>query len=246
MPRPNAIANAPLEGPASQPRGAQILSVADLCYDVAMPGRDKRTRLPVLQDISLELYAGETVALMGPSGSGKTSLLMLIAGLEAPTKGTIVFRGKNLNQLGEKGRALLRRDAMGLVFQDFHLSSTMTALENVALPLEFAGCFDAFVRAESMLKAVGLEARMAHNVTDLSGGEKQRVALARALVSRPGLLMADEPTGNLDAGNGALVTQLLFDLTRAVGGCLLLVTHDPRLAQRCGRVLTLQDGRLGA
>jgi putative ABC transport system ATP-binding protein len=198
----------------------------------------------ILKGISVEIQGGERVGLVGPSGSGKSSLMMLIGGLERPTRGRIVVAGQDLGKLDEDGLARFRRDNVGIVFQNFHLVPTMSALENVALPAEFAGRRDAFDRAADGLRAVGLGHRMEHYPGQLSGGEQQRVALARALIAEPRLVLADEPTGNLDGGTGELVIELLFDLARKQGSTLILITHDAALAERCDRILKLGDGRL--
>lgn len=198
----------------------------------------------ILDQIDLEVAAGETVALVGPSGSGKTSLLMLLAGLERASAGDLVVAGARLGALDEEARAAFRRQHVGIVFQSFHLMESMTALENVALPLELAGQGDAWARAQAALESVGLGARLAHRPGSLSGGEQQRVALARAFVASPALLLADEPTGNLDQATGAMVMALLFGLQRAKGTTLILVTHDGSLAANCQRVLRLADGRI--
>jgi len=184
------------------------------------------------------------VGLIGPSGSGKSSLLMLMGGLEQATGGTITALGHDLTTMTEDQLARLRRDHFGVVFQSFHLIPTMTALENVATPLELAGIPDAFDRAAEELKTVGLESRMNHYPSQLSGGEQQRVALARAAAPRPDILLADEPTGNLDSVNGAAIVDLLFGLRERHNATLILVTHAPELAHRCDRVITLTDGRL--
>ncbi|MDE2464030.1 MAG: ABC transporter ATP-binding protein [Alphaproteobacteria bacterium] len=196
----------------------------------------------ILKGISLRIPAGQTVALLGPSGSGKSSLLMVAAGLEAPTAGSVVLAGTDLGTLGEDKLARFRGTHVGIVFQSFHLIPTMTALENVAVPLELAGRRDAFARASSELEAVGLAARAAHYPGQLSGGEQQRIALARAMAPQPKVLFADEPTGNLDAATGAAVADLLFDLHQQKHTTLFLVTHDEHLAQRCQRILRLKDG----
>jgi putative ABC transport system ATP-binding protein len=200
----------------------------------------------ILNGLDLGIAAGEAVGLVGPSGSGKTSLLMLLAGLERPSGGTLRVAGHDLAAMDEDGLARFRRDHVGIVFQAFHLVPTMTALENVAVPLEFAGRRDAFERAEAALRAVGLGHRLGHYPGQLSGGEQQRVALARATVAEPRLLLADEPTGNLDRGTGAAVMDLLFGLRERLGTTLLLITHDPMLAERCGRVVRMEDGRIVA
>jgi putative ABC transport system ATP-binding protein len=198
----------------------------------------------ILKGVDIQIDAGERVSLVGPSGSGKTSLLMVIAGLEQAQAGTINICGEDLRKLDEDGLALYRRHHVGIVFQDFHLVPTMTALENVALPMEFAGRKDAFERAEAELKAVGLGHRIGHYPGQLSGGEQQRVALARALATDPELLLADEPTGNLDGATGETIIELLFDLAKRKGSTLLLITHDPGLASRCDRSIMLRDGEI--
>ena len=200
----------------------------------------------VLRGITLTVERGQSVGLIGPSGSGKSSLLMLMGGLERPTAGTVRALGQDLGAMDEDALARFRRGSMGVVFQSFHLIPTMTTLENVALPLELAGAADAFDRAEAELRAVGLGHRLDHVPAQLSGGEQQRVALARAVVSRPEILLADEPTGNLDAANGAAVMDLLFDLRDRHGATLIMVTHAPELAARCDRVVRLLDGRIAA
>ncbi|WP_085579035.1 ABC transporter ATP-binding protein [Thalassospira mesophila] len=196
----------------------------------------------ILKNIDLSVKAGERVSLIGPSGSGKTSLMMVIAGLEQAQDGVIEICGHNLRQLSEDGLALFRRHHVGIVFQDFHLIPSMSALENVALPMEFAGRADAFERARAELTAVGLDHRLDHYPGQLSGGEQQRVALARALATDPELLLADEPTGNLDGHTGETIIELLFDLARKKGSTLLLITHDEGLAARCDRAITMRDG----
>ena len=201
-------------------------------------------RVDILHDISLDVTAGETLGLVGPSGSGKSSLLMLMGGLEQATGGQITALGQDLTAMNEDQLALFRRDNMGVVFQSFHLIPTMTALENVATPLELAGHRDAFDRAEAELQAVGLADRTDHYPSQMSGGEQQRVALARASAPRPRLLLADEPTGNLDATNGTAIMDLLFDLRDRHGATLIMVTHSHELAARCDRVIRLRDGRI--
>lgn len=198
----------------------------------------------ILHDINLVVNQGETLGLIGPSGSGKSSLLMLMGGLEQVTSGMVSALGHDLTTMDEDALARLRRDAMGVVFQNFHLIPTMTALENVATPLELAGHRDAFDRAAAELDSVGLSHRQDHYPTQLSGGEQQRVALARASAPRPRILLADEPTGNLDETNGAAIIDLLFGLRDRHGATLVLVTHSHRLAQRCDRVIRLRDGRI--
>ena len=196
----------------------------------------------ILKGISLEVKKGETLGLVGPSGSGKSSLLMLMGGLERATGGRVAALGQNLTTMNEDQLARFRRDNMGIVFQSFHLIPTMTALENVATPLELAGVPDAFDRAAEELAAVGLAGRAGHFPSQMSGGEQQRVALARAFVAEPRLLLADEPTGNLDRAKGEEVMALLFDLRARLGTTLLLITHDPALAARCPRQLRIEDG----
>jgi putative ABC transport system ATP-binding protein len=203
-------------------------------------------RVQILHDITLDIAAGETVGLVGPSGSGKSSLLMVMGGLEQATSGQITALGQNLTTMDEDQLARFRRGNMGVVFQSFHLIPTMTALENVATPLEIAGDAQAFDRAEAELEAVGLSDRKDHYPAQLSGGEQQRVALARASAPRPAILLADEPTGNLDAATGDTIMSLLFDLRDKHGATLILVTHDPSLADRCDRVVRLMDGRIFA
>ena len=198
----------------------------------------------ILDAITLDVHRQETVGLMGPSGSGKSSLLMLMGGLERATAGSVTALGHDLTALGEDRLARLRRDHFGIVFQSFHLIPTMTALENVATPLELAGKRDAFDRAAEELTAVGLSARMGHYPAQLSGGEQQRVALARAAAPRPDILLADEPTGNLDSVNGTAIIELLFGLRERHAATLVLVTHAPDLAGRCDRVIALEDGRI--
>ena len=200
----------------------------------------------ILRGITLAVKAGETLGLVGPSGSGKSSLLMLMGGLERATGGQVTALGQDLTALDEDRLARFRRDHMGVVFQSFHLIPTMTALENVAVPLELAGAADAFARAEAELRSVGLGARLDHYPAQMSGGEQQRVALARAAVTRPAILLADEPTGNLDGANGAAIMDLLFGLRDRHGATLVLVTHAPELAARCDRVVRLVDGRIAA
>jgi len=198
----------------------------------------------ILRQINLTIVAGETLSIVGPSGAGKTTLLMALSGLERPSVGSVEVAGTELGQLDEDGLARFRRRHVGIVFQSFHLVPSMTAEENVALPLEFAGVRDAVSRAREALMAVGLGERLAHFPGELSGGEQQRVALARAFVPRPALLLADEPTGNLDRETGERVMELLFALQREQNTTLVLVTHDPQLAARCQRQLIMADGRL--
>ena len=201
-------------------------------------------QLDVLRGVDLELRDGETAAIVGPSGSGKTTLLLLLAGLEQPQAGSIRIDGVALDSLDADGLADLRRDKLGIVFQSFHLVPSLSALGNVALPLEIAGADDAEARAAAMLERVGLGERRDHFPTQLSGGEQQRVAIARALVHSPPVLLADEPTGNLDLETGARIIELLFGLHAESGSTLVLVTHDEAIARRCQRVLRLHEGRL--
>jgi len=198
----------------------------------------------ILRGISLTIAAGETVALLGPSGSGKTSLLMVLAGLERPSAGHVELSGHDLGALDEDGLARLRRRHIGIVFQSFHLIATMTALENVAIPLELSGERDAFAAARAALDRVGLGHRLSHYPGQLSGGEQQRVAIARAFAAGPQLLLADEPTGNLDGETGRAVIDCLFAEHARRGTALLLITHDAELAARCGREVNLADGRI--
>jgi putative ABC transport system ATP-binding protein len=198
----------------------------------------------ILRGIDLDIGAGEAVGIVGPSGSGKTSLLMVLAGLEQATSGSVSVAGRSLGGLDEDALARFRRDTVGIVFQAFHLIPAMTALENVAVPLELAGVRDATERAAASLAAVGLGHRLRHLPGQLSGGEQQRVALARAYAGEPRLLLADEPTGNLDLATGGVVMDLLFDLRARHGTTLMLITHDPRLAARCDRQVRIADGRV--
>jgi len=200
----------------------------------------------ILRGIDLKINTGEVVGLVGPSGSGKTSLLMVLAGLEAATGGQVVLAGLDLAGLDEDALARIRLANVGIVFQAFHLIPSMTALENVAIPLELAGDAAAFAKAEAALREVGLGHRLDHLPGQLSGGEQQRVALARAFAPRPRLLLADEPTGNLDQATGEVVMQLLFDLRERLGATLLLITHDAGLAARCDRTIHMADGRVVA
>jgi putative ABC transport system ATP-binding protein len=198
----------------------------------------------ILQGIDLDIDPGAVVGIVGPSGSGKTSLLMVLAGLERATSGSVRIDGRELTTLSEDDLARLRRAAIGIVFQAFHLIPTMTALENVAIPLELAGDLAATDRAEASLRAVGLGHRLTHLPGQLSGGEQQRVALARAFAPAPRLLLADEPTGNLDHATGEAVMDLMFALREQRGSTLMLITHDPNLAHRCGNIIHLADGRV--
>jgi putative ABC transport system ATP-binding protein len=200
--------------------------------------------LTVLNDVSFRLAAGAACAIVGPSGSGKTTLLGLCAGLDLPDAGAVSVGGVDLNSLSEEGRARLRREALGFVFQNFRLLPTLTALENVMVPLELQNASGARQRAADLLARVGLGARVDHFPAQLSGGEQQRVGLARAFIHRPQILFADEPTGNMDSETGEHITRLLFDINRTEGTALVLVTHNPELARRAGRILRLSGGKL--
>ena len=220
--------------------GGPLVLLEDVHLTLASPAGP----VNILSGLSLAIDPGETVAVIGPSGSGKSSLLMVMAGLERASRGRVRLAGEELGGLDEDSLARLRRRQVGIVFQAFHLIPTMTALENVAMPLELAGRRDAFARAEEGLAAVGLDARLAHYPAQLSGGEQQRVAIARAFVAGPRLLLADEPTGNLDAATGEIVIECLFAEQARHGTTLVLVTHDPSLAGRCRREIHLRDGRI--
>ena len=201
-------------------------------------------QVEILRGIDLSVSAGESVALLGPSGSGKSSLMAVLAGLERPGSGSVQVTGLAFDALDEDALAVARRGRIGIVLQAFHLLPTMTALENVAVPLELAGEADAFARATAELCAVGLGHRLDHYPAQLSGGEQQRVAIARALAPQPTLLFADEPTGNLDAATGSAIMDLLFERQAASGATLFVITHDAGLAARCGRIIRLSDGRI--
>ena len=205
---------------------------------------DSTGTLDILRDIDFRLESGETVAIVGASGSGKSTLLSIIAGLDTPTRGTVRLDGQDLFALSEDGRAALRAQKVGFVFQSFQLMGNLTALENVMLPLELADRSDARKAATEMLKHVGLGQRLGHYPKVLSGGEQQRVALARAFVMQPAVLLADEPTGSLDFATGETIMQLMFDLNREQGTTLVLVTHDRAIAQRCDRVISIEAGRV--
>lgn len=200
--------------------------------------------LTIVRDVTLSIESRETVAIVGPSGAGKSTLLALLAGLDLPTSGKVWLAGSDLTALDEDGRARLRAERVGFVFQSFQLIQSLTALENVMLPLELAGRRDAAARARAMLERVGLASRVGHYPRQLSGGEQQRVALARASVGEPAVLFADEPTGNLDTATGTRITDLLFDLNAQSSTTLVLVTHDLAIARRCARVLTMSNGML--
>ena len=198
----------------------------------------------ILRGIDLSLGRGESVGVVGPSGSGKTSMIMVIAGLERISSGRISVGGREISALNEDALAVFRRDEIGVVFQSFHLIPTMTALENVAVPMELANRRDAFERAEQALRDVGLGHRIQHYPGQLSGGEQQRVALARAFAVEPNLLLADEPTGNLDGETGGHIVEMLFELAERAGTTLMLITHDNAIAERCDRIVRMVDGRL--
>jgi putative ABC transport system ATP-binding protein len=217
-----------------------LIDVHGLGRRVALPGRE----LTILDDIGFRVHAGETVAIIGASGSGKSTLLALLAGLDVASCGDVRIGGTGLATLDEDARARLRAERIGFVFQNFQLLPALTALENVMLPLELAGIDDAETPARQILVRVGLGERLDHYPRQLSGGEQQRVAIARAFVTRPQILFADEPTGNLDTATGTVIAELLFELNRAQGTTLILVTHDERLAARCSRQLRLDGGRL--
>jgi putative ABC transport system ATP-binding protein len=218
------------------------LQISSLGKQVPLPAGS----LTILDDIAFTIGRGETVAIVGASGSGKSTLLALMAGLDTPTSGQVFLDGEAMSSLDEDGRARVRGKKIGFVFQNFQLLPSLTALENVMLPLELRGDADAVSPARTILQQVGLGARLEHYPRQLSGGEQQRVALARAFVTRPALLFADEPTGNLDTRTGQAIIDLLFDLNAAAGTTLVLVTHDEHLAVRCARTLRLEGGRLDA
>ncbi len=219
---------------------SSVLKAVNLSKQVSSP----EGLLTIVDDVSLDIGAGESVAIAGPSGAGKSTLLALLAGLDVPSAGRVLLEGHDLTQLDEDGRARLRAQRVGFVFQSFHLIPALTALENVMLPLELAGRTDARGVAAATLAGVGLQDRTGHYPRQLSGGEQQRVAIARAFVTRPAVLFADEPTGNLDTATGARVGELLFELNTHAHTTLLLVTHDRELAARCGRVVRMEAGRV--
>jgi len=220
--------------------GISVLEANELSKQVSSP----EGTLTILSDVSFAISAGESVAVVGPSGAGKSTLLALLAGLDLPTSGEVILNGKNLALLDEDGRAQLRAESVGFVFQSFHLVPSLNALENVMLPLELAGQKDARSAARDIIGKVGLEERWSHYPAQLSGGEKQRVAIARAFATEPAVLFADEPTGNLDSRTGANIMELMFDLNRSSSTTLVLVTHDQSLAERCDRILSLDVGKL--
>ena len=218
---------------------SHVLKAENLCKQVNSP----EGSLTIVDDVSLAIDAGESLAVSGPSGAGKSTLLALLAGLDLPTRGRVLLESQDLTQLDEDGRARLRAQRVGFVFQSFHLLPALTALENVMLPLELAGRSDARRAATETLGSVGLARRTGHYPRQLSGGEQQRVAIARAFVTRPAVLFADEPTGNLDTATGARVGELLFELNTHAHTTLILVTHDRELAARCGRIVRMEAGR---
>jgi putative ABC transport system ATP-binding protein len=218
----------------------QVLKAENLCKQVSSP----EGPLTIVDDVTLAITAGESVAVTGPSGAGKSTLLAILAGLDLPTQGRVLLDGHDLTQLDEDGRARLRAKRVGFVFQSFHLIPALTALENVMLPLELAGQADARRAAAATLTSVGLGERTGHYPRQLSGGEQQRVAIARAFVTRPAVLFADEPTGNLDTATGARIGELLFDLNASAHTTLVLVTHDRELADRCQRIVRMEGGRI--
>ena len=217
----------------------------ELC-DIHLHLASAAGKVNILRGLDLSVQSGETIGVVGPSGSGKSTMMMIIGGLEKPTSGVVRVAGRDLADMNEDALALFRRDRVGIVFQAFHLVPTMTALENVAIPLELGGHADAFARAQSSLAAVGLADRVQHYPSQLSGGEQQRVALARAFVTEPDLLLADEPTGNLDSETGAKIIEILFELQRRHGTTLLLITHDDAIADSCDRVVRMSNGRIAA
>jgi putative ABC transport system ATP-binding protein len=228
-----------------QATGGTPTPIIDISH-VALTLTSRAGAVEILRDVSLTVRPGQSVAVVGPSGSGKTSLLMVLAGLERPTAGRISVAGQDFASMSEDELAAARGRDIGIVFQSFHLVPTMTAIENIALPLEFAGRLDAMDVARELLNEVGLAGRAEHFPAELSGGEQQRVALARALSGRPRLILTDEPTGNLDGKTGSQVIDLLFGLHRRHGATLVLITHDDTLAARCGRIVRMADGRIVA
>ncbi len=233
-------ARTPAAERAAKPEAGRKLVIELDRLEVTLPSR--AGPVDILRGIGLQIDQGEAVSVVGPSGSGKTTLLMVIAGLEGATGGKVNVAGHDLTALGEDYLASFRRDQIGIVFQSFHLIPAMTALENVAVPLEFRGSGDAFAEATAKLERVGLGHRLDHYPGQLSGGEQQRVAIARALAAGAKIILADEPTGNLDQETGQAIMDLLFDLQRTSGTTLILVTHDPKLAKRCSRKVEIRDG----
>jgi len=225
---------------SSDSDAAAVLAAHTISKKVSSP----EGSLTILSEVSFSIAAGETVAVVGPSGAGKSTLLALLAGLDLPTQGYVVLNGVNLGELDEDGRARVRAESVGFVFQSFHLVPSLNALENVMLPLELAGHEDARQASRAIIERVGLKERWSHYPAQLSGGEKQRVAIARAFATEPAVLFADEPTGNLDTRTGETIMELMFELNRKSSTTLVLVTHDNSLAERCDRVLSLDAGKL--
>ncbi len=222
------------------PKSAIVLEAHGISKQVSSP----EGPLTILSEVSFGISAGESVAVVGPSGAGKSTLLALLAGLDLPTEGHVVLNGSNLGELDEDGRARVRAESVGFVFQSFHLVPSLNALENVMLPLELAGVADARAASHAIIEQVGLEDRWRHYPAQLSGGEKQRVAIARAFATEPAVLFADEPTGNLDSRTGSIIMELMFELNGNSSTNLILVTHDLSIAERCGRMLSLDAGLL--
>jgi len=220
--------------------GATVLEAYKISKQVSSP----EGHLTILSELGFVIGKGESVAVVGPSGAGKSTLLAILAGLDLPSSGHVVLNGSNLGELDEDGRALVRAESVGFVFQSFHLVPSLNALENVMLPLELAGMSDARVAAHAIIEQVGLQDRWRHYPAQLSGGEKQRVALARAFATQPAVLFADEPTGNLDSRTGENIMNLMFELNHNSATTLVLVTHDQALAGRCDRIIQLDAGRL--
>ena len=214
--------------------------------DVTLSLGENDARVDILRGVSLNVATGSSLALLGPSGSGKSSLMAVLSGLERASGGSIIVAGADFSAMDEDALARARRGRIGIVLQAFHLLPTMTALENVAVPLELAGIDDAFDRAADELTSVGLGARLSHYPAQLSGGEQQRVAIARAIAPRPALLFADEPTGNLDAATGEVIMDLLFARKQETGATLIMITHDEALSHRCDRVVTMRDGKIAS
>ncbi|MGC6518239.1 MAG: ABC transporter ATP-binding protein [Candidatus Puniceispirillaceae bacterium] len=226
--------------PTKQQSDQPVITLSDLC--LALGSQSHMTQ--ILKQITVDVPKGQHIAILGPSGAGKTSLLMIMAGLEQATSGQVTMAGHDITYMKEDELAALRRDNVGIIFQAFRLIPSMTALQNVAVPMELAGNPDAESIASAALEKVGLGHRLSHLPDQLSGGEQQRVAIARAIAPRPRILLADEPTGNLDSKTGALVIDTLFEATKSVGAALVLITHDVSLAEQCERILTIEDGKL--
>ena len=227
---------------AQSDASADTLHIAIDARNVTLSLGEGDARVEILKGIDLSIEVGKTVALLGPSGSGKSSLMAILSGLERASGGTVNIAGADFGTMNEDQLAIARRGRVGIVLQAFHLLPTMSALENVAVPLELNGSEDPFVTAEQELEAVGLADRLGHYPTQLSGGEQQRVAIARAMASRPSIIFADEPTGNLDQATGDKIIELLFERQKASQATLLIITHDPELAKRCDRIVALRDG----